>query len=318
MLESTVEFPLFMVSILIVNWNTCELLCACLTSIEEHCASLEFEVIVVDNASNDGSAGMVRASFPDVLLIESGSNSGFAAGNNYAYAQARGDYIWLLNSDTELLEGACEALLQFLEQHPRCGAVASALMDARDGTIQRSCRTFPAPAALWTEATGLARMFPRSRRFGFYRMGDWSMRQARRVEQPMASSLMLRRAAIESITSPDETAQGTVDFDRTLFDERFPIFFNDVDLCWRLWQKGWEIWFCPDSRVRHWGGASTGQARPAMIAESHRALAAFYSKHWRKRYHPLYLLATLMLVRLSGAFRQKRAQRNGSKHRGTR
>lgn len=293
-----------MVSILILSWNTCELLRACLASIREHCAALNHEVIVLDNASHDGSAQMVREEFPEVRLLEEPENLGFAAGNNRAYEVARGEWIWLLNSDTEVFEGASEALVEFLQTHPRCGGVASALIDARDGSIQRSCRTFPTPAALWAEATGLAKFFPRSRRYGFYRMGYWNMREARRVEQPMASSFMLPRAASLSII--DGPAG-----DPFLFDERFPIYFNDVDLCWRLQRKAWEVWFCPASRVRHWGGASTGQMRPEMIAESHRSLIAFYEKHWRDQYSKPLFFVTMALVRLSGAWRVRRARSAG-------
>lgn len=290
-----------MISILIVSWNTRELLRACLASIARQCAGVAHEVIVVDNASGDGSARMVRDAFPAVRLIAETRNLGFAAGNNRAYEAASGEWIWLLNSDTEVLPGAAEALVEFLETHPRCGGAASALIDARDGAVQRSCRTFPTPAALWAEATGLAKRFPCSRRYGFYRMGHWDMQGARAVEQPMASSFMLRRAAIDSITADDSG-------DKLLFDERFPIYFNDVDLCWRLWQKDWEVWFCPASRVRHWGGASTGQARPEMIAESHRSLAAFYDKHWRGRYPRPLFAVTMALVRLSGWWRVRRAR----------
>jgi len=295
-----------MISILILSWNTLELTRACLASIRQHCAAASHEVIVVDNASHDGSAQMVRTEFPEVRLVEESTNLGFAAGNNRAYELATGEWIWLLNSDTEVFAGAAEALVELLRQHPRSGAAASALIDARDGSIQRSCRTFPTPAALWAEATGLAKFFARSRRYGFYRMGHWNMRDARRVEQPMASSFMLRRAAIEGITASDGV---TIGAGRLLFDERFPIYFNDVDLCWRLWQLGWEVWFCPASRVRHWGGASTGQARPEMIAESHRALLAFYQKNWPDRYAAPLAACTRSLVRISGAWRVRRARR---------
>ena len=251
-------------------------------------------------------------------LVASSENLGFAAGNNRAYEMARGEWIWLLNSDTELFAGAGEELVAFLESHPWCGGVASALIDARDNFIQRSCRTFPTPAALWCEATGLAKFFRRSRRFGFYRMGDWAMRDARKVQQPMASSFMMRRAAIEDITRGSTVEfDRRPEFDRTLFDEQFPIFFNDVDLCWRLWEEKWEIWFCPASRVRHWGGASTNQNKPAMIAESHRALQAFYQKHWRHFYKPALFAATMLLVRASGAWRVwcagRRANEKGGK-----
>jgi GT2 family glycosyltransferase len=278
-----------MVSILIVSWNTRGLLRDCLLSLRDHEARARLEIIVVDNASSDGSAAMVRAEFPGVTLIASDHNLGFAAGNNRAYAQSSGEWVWLLNPDTQVLAGALDALLDRFEQDERCGAVASALIDARDGHTQRSVRAFPTAGALWAEASGLARAFPRSRRFGFYRMGWWRMRDARPVEQPMASSLLLKRTVIEECGG--------------LFDERFPIFFNDVDLCRRVVQNGWRIWFEPASRVRHWGGASTRLVRAAMIAESHRALLKYLLLHEHAGTRPLVFAATLLLVRLAGAAR---------------
>ena len=295
-----------MISVLIVNWNTRDLLRACLHSLDK--ITVEHEIIVVDCASSDDSAAMVRREFPDVNLIASAENLGFAQGNNRAYQMARGQWIWLLNPDTEITDAdadAAEVLVQLLRDNPRAGAVASALVDARDGRIQRSCRTFPTPAALWAQASGLAKLFPRSKRFGFYKMGYWNYRQARQVEQPMASSLMIRRAAIESIGE--------------LFDEQFPIFFNDVDLCYRLKQANWQIWFEPRSRVRHWGGASTSQLKPQMIAQSHADLRRFYAKHYQNNIAaPLYY-ATIGMSELAGrarilaAKRRKKAQKVGKK-----
>lgn len=278
-----------MISVLIVNWNTRELLRACLISLRASCAGLEHEIIVVDNDSGDGSAAMVAREFPEVKLLAEKTNCGFAAGNNRALQRARGQWIWLLNPDTEVLGDAPRRLIEVLERHPRAGAVASALVDARSGAIQRSCRTFPTPAALWTQALGLARAFPRSKRFGFYKMGWWNLREARQVEQPMASSFLLRRAAIE-------TAGG-------LFDEDFPIFFNDVDLCWRLKKVGWEIWFLPQARVRHWGGAATGQIKPEMIRESHRSLRRFYEKWFRAQLPPPLYWITVAMFECAGRAR---------------
>jgi GT2 family glycosyltransferase len=282
-----------LVSVLIVSWNTREMLRDCLLSLQSHRSRAELEIIVVENASGDGSAAMVRHEFPGVELIECEKNSGYAQGNNLGYEAARGEMVWLLNPDTQVLEGALDALLDRLESEPRCGAVASALIDARDGHTQRSCRTFPWPRALWAEALGLARAFPRSKRWGFYRMGWWSYRDARPVEQPMASSLLLRRVAIEE--ARDNTGP--------LFDAQFPIFFNDVDLCWRVVRSGWRIWFEPRSRVLHWGGAATRQVRPAMIRESHRALRAFYAKQLRALLSPATYALTMGLVRCAGLAR---------------
>lgn len=286
-----------MLSALIVNWNTRDYLRACLFSLRRACAGLEHEVIVVDNASRDGSAAMVRAEFPAVALIANAQNRGYAAGNNQAHARACGDFLWLLNPDTEVLDDAPRQLLGFLKQNSRCGAVASALIDARSGRPQPSCRTFPTPGALWAEALGLARRFPRSRRFGFYRMGWWNYRDTRPVEQPQASSLLLRRAALEQ-------AGG-------LFDEQFPIFFNDVDLCWRLRAARWPVWYLSQARVRHWGGAGTRQAGPMMIRESHRSLLRFYEKHYRATLSPSVYFATLALMQASGVWREQRARRRG-------
>jgi GT2 family glycosyltransferase len=278
-------------SILIVNWNTRDYLRDCLASLQNTCGDLEHEIIVVDNASRDGSAKMVRADFPDVRLFALNENLGFAGGNNFAFERARGDWVWLLNADTGVLPGTAQAMIAFLENHSKAGAVASALIDARTGKPQRSCRTFPTPAALWSEASGLAKFYPRSRRFGFYRMGWWRYHDARKVEQPMASSFLMRREAIESVY--DASVGG-------LFDEAFPIFFNDVDLCLRLWQNDWEIWYLPNARVRHYGGGSTQQAGPEMIAESHRALKKFYQKHYRDTITPTLYYATLMMMDLAG------------------
>ncbi len=303
-----------MISILVVNWNTRDLLRACLLSLRENLRDIEHEIIVVDNASHDGSAAMVREEFPEVQLIANGKNEGYARANNQAYGLSSGEWIWLLNSDTEIFPDAAQQLLQSFDQSDlisqkalanasqaesstryceKIGAVASALMDARDGTVQRSCRTFPTPRALWIEATGLQKIFARSRRFGFYRYGDWNMKSAREIEQPMTSSLLVRRNVIESSSG--------------LFDEQFPIFFNDVDLCFRLRQSGWKIMFCPQSRVKHWGGASTNQNKPQMTQESHRAMEAFYRKHWRNEYSIIVYAATIALIRVSGKFRFWRA-----------
>lgn len=282
------------ISILIVNWNTRDFLRACLISLRENAGDLAPEILVVDNDSRDGSAETVAREFPEVTLIRSTENLGFAGGNNLAFEKSRGELIWLLNPDTEILPRAAQELVEFLARKPEIGAVASALVDARSGEIQRSCRTFPTPAALWVQALGLARVFGHSKRFGFYKMGWWNYADARRVEQPMASSLMIRRAAIEKIGG--------------LFDPRFPIFFNDVDLSWRLEKAGFETWFVPASRVKHWGGAATAQLGPEMIGQSHRSLRAFYEKNYRGEISAFIFWPTVWMSELAGKARELRAK----------
>ena len=281
-----------MIAILVVNWNTRDLLRACLLSLRDNLRDVKHQIVVVDNASHDSSSQMVRDEFPTVHLIENIKNEGYARGNNQAFEYSmrwNPQWIWLLNSDVKIDENSLPQLLDFAAKHPQSGAFASALIDARGGFIQRSCRTFPTPRALWTEASGLQKVFGRSRYFGFYRYGSWNMKTAREIEQPMTSSLLVRRNAIEKSGG--------------LFDEQFPIFFNDVDLCFRLQQHNFPIWFVPTSRVKHWGGASTNQNKPAMIQESHRAMEAFYVKHWKIEYSKFTYRVTIALIRASGKFR---------------
>ncbi len=259
------------VSVCIVNWNTREHLRECLASLRQNCAELGVEVIVVDNASDDGSAEMVMTEYPDVRLLALEENVGYAAGNNLALREAKGRYRLLLNPDIVLKPGAIEALVSFLDDHPKAGAVAPRLR-LRDGSVQLTCRSFPDPDVVLHEALGLSRLFPRSKRFGKYRMSWWDYDDARTVDQPMASALMLRQAAVEQVG---------------LFDEGFPIFFNDVDLCRRLWDAGWEIWFTPAAEMIHEGGASTRQVWRQMIRESHLGLMRYYRKHYRGRTCPV-------------------------------
>ncbi|HOJ20777.1 MAG TPA: glycosyltransferase family 2 protein [Armatimonadota bacterium] len=265
-------------SIVIVNWNTRSLLRACLRSLEAagDLAGIEHEILVIDNASADGSAEMTRQEFPRVTLIANESNLGYAAATNQGFAAARGESILLLNPDTEVPPGALRVLMETLAAHPDAAAVAPRLVDP-DGTVQRSVRGFPAPWALLAELSGLARLFPRCRCLGAYRMRYWNHDDERRVDQPMASCLLIRREALEAVGP---------------MDEEFPIFGNDADWCYRAWAAGWSIYFTPRAEIVHHGGASTSQVRRAMFRETERGLTHFYRKHYRGRAGVLgYLLA---------------------------
>ncbi len=270
-------------SVVIVNWRTRELLAACLQSLRaalgHRLATGAAEIIVVDNASEDGSAEMVRGRFAEVCLIANRENRGYAAGNNQGIAAARGRHVMLLNPDTEVPRAAIERLEACLAECPRAGAAAPMLIYP-DGRPQVSLRGFPTPVGLLGAVTGLARLAPASSALAAYQPRDLPPARAI-VEQPMASCLLLRGEALREVGG---------------FDEAFPIFFNDVDLSWRLRQAGWETWFVPDARVVHHGGASTRQVRLAMLWESHRGLHRYYQKHYRGRLiGPLYglIIATI-------------------------
>lgn len=154
-----------MLSVCVVNWNTRDLLRACLQSLYRYPPSEPIEVIVVDNASADGSAAMVRAEFPQVVLIANSENLGYARGNNQAMQRAQGEFILLLNPDTEVFEDTLDNALAFMRAHPDAGAIGAKQLFP-DGRVQPSVRGFPTPANLLSEVSGLARLFPKSRRLG--------------------------------------------------------------------------------------------------------------------------------------------------------
>jgi len=258
-----------MLSICIVNWNTNDMLRDCLASIAAYPpAEQPVQVIVVDNASTDGSADMVRAEFPSVRLIANTLNAGYAAGNNQAIHESKGDYVLLLNPDTVMLADTLTNALAFFASHPDAGAVGICQLEP-SGATQLSLRSFPTPEAVLWEAVGARRIFPKSRRFGAYRMSYFDYETDTECDQPMGTFLLTSRAVIEKVGG---------------MDEKFPLFFNDVDWCWRIKEAGWKVYYTPSARIVHYGGCGTKQApKPAMIRESHRSLIRFYEKHYSNR-----------------------------------
>ena len=264
-----------------MNWNTREELRACLESLRAHPGAGDQEIIVIDNASTDGSAEMVSQEFSDVRLIPNDHNAGYARGTNQALDAAHGDLLLLLNPDVEITPGTLDTLAGFLQSHPDAAAVAPRLVHP-DGRLQRTIRGFPEPGPLLWDVLGLARVFPKSRVFGAYRQTGFHYERPGPAPQPMASCLLLTRQAVTSVGP---------------MDERFPLFFNDVDWSLRAWRSGWKIYYTPDATVIHQGGASTRQVRTAAVWESHRALLRFYDKHYKGRIaRPLHALIRVVVT----------------------
>lgn len=278
-------------SVCIVNWNTRDYLRECLTALGTYPAQgAETEIIVVDNASGDGSAALVADEFPDVYLVAGRENVGYAQGNNEALARAQGDWVLLLNPDVIVRLGSLTSALRFGRDHPDAGAIGVCLVGA-DGQTQRSVRSFPDPWPVLWEYLGLSRLFPQSRMFGAYRMTWFDYSRPAPVDQPMGSFLLIRRAALDQVG---------------LMDPQFPIFFNEVDWCWRAKREhGWQIYYTPDAVVTHYGGGSTRQVKARMIRESHRSLLRFYDKHYKGRLSPL----TFRLITRAIAWNERRRVR---------
>jgi len=242
------------VGVIIVTYNSAGEIAACLESLAA-AATSPLSIVVVDNASHDGTADLVQSNFTDVCLIRNDSNKFYAAANNQGLERVSGQYILLLNPDVVLPIGGIEALVAVLERDSRYAAVAP-LLAGPDGRRQQSVREFPDLATLWYDLLGLSFLFPHSERFGHWRMGYFDGESERDVAQPMASCLLIRRTVIAEIG---------------LFDERYPMFFNDVDWCKRVWGRGWKIRYTSTVRVQHLGGASTRQRKIRMIWMSHAA-----------------------------------------------
>jgi GT2 family glycosyltransferase len=236
------------IAVLIVNWNTRELVSRCLDSLGRGIRTLPAEIIVVDNGSSDGSAESLRAR-DDVVLIENRVNRGFAAAVNQAYLRSTASYVLLLNSDVELLDRAVDELARLLDTRPAAGGAAP-LYRSEDGRPQPFHFRLPSLIVTLANGSALVKRLPGVKaRLRRYRMLDDDFSRPLRVEQPSASCLLLRRSHL-----PDDR----------IFDERFPIFFNDVQLARDLGRAGHELWVTPSAVVIHEEHASTRQLGGAL------------------------------------------------------
>ena len=267
--------PFFDLSIAIVNWNTRVLLADCLASIADATPSgLRVHVCVVDNASTDASADMVRERFGGVDLVANRSNVGFAAANNQAIARATGRVVLLLNPDTIVHAGALEQMVAYLDAHDHVGAVAPHLLNA-DGTTQRSVRDFPTFAAALYQYTLLRACRPLRRAHRRYKMRDFDYDRTQPAPQPMAAALAIRRHVLDRIGP---------------MDAGFFMYYEDVDLCRRIVAGGWDIHYLADAAVTHLGGESSKQAKAALFLQEKKSLLRYFDKHRGRRAATLFRL----------------------------
>lgn len=246
-------------SIVIVSWNTRKLLEGCLSSIYANPPRDSFEVFVVDNASADGSVEMLRESFPQVQIIENSKNIGFARANNQAIERTKGRYLLLLNPDTEIKADALKVLVKFMDEHPEAGAAGSRLINS-DGSIQVSCS--PAPT-LFRELWRLFHL-DRIRPYGVYDMENWGLESPRPVDVLQGACLILRRPALDQVG---------------LLDEGYFMYSEEVDLCYRIKQAGFFLYWVPGARVIHYGAESTKQIAMEMFLHLYQSKILYFRKH---------------------------------------
>jgi GT2 family glycosyltransferase len=251
-------------SIIIVNWNAEKHLRKCLNSIKDTCPkSLEKEIIVVDNASSDGSIKMLETEFRDVVLIKNSENYGFSKGNNIGIFHATGQYLCFINSDVIVLNGCFEALVRCLNRDIQIGLAGPKILNP-DRTLQTYCREFP---TIWNnvcQALGLNYLFPKSAFFSDAFMKYWSHDEERQVGILSGCFWIAKREALEEVGG---------------LDEAFFFYGEDMDWCRRFHMTGWSVVFCPEAEVIHVGGASSSIAPLNYYLLMQKADFQYWKKH---------------------------------------
>lgn len=262
------------ISIVIVNWNTKDLLRDCLKSVYQTVKDVKFEVIVVDNASNDGSVAMVTEEFTDVVIIENSENRGFGAANNQAFAVMKGRYALLLNTDAVLTENAVHELFTFMENHEEAAMAGGQLLD-RDGSRQNSIANFPTIFTLLFNISFLEYLFPRK-----YPSKRYKHEKPLAVESVIGACVMVRKKAMDEVG---------------VFDERYFFFFEETDWALQMRVAGWRVYHVPSAMIYHLQGKSIGTNIRSRI-EFYRSRYRFFAK-WRGRVYYI-AIRSIIYVRL--------------------
>lgn len=265
------------VSIIIVNYKTRGMVKQSLKSLRLARIRLNYEVFVVNNASNDGLPGLVRTEFPEARLIDFDRNVGFAAGNNAAMRKAKGTYVFVLNPDTLVNEGSIEAMHAYMEARPDIGVLGPKLAHP-DGNRQESAHRFPSPWIPVFRRTPLGRLPEAKREIDRYFLRDFDMRAPTDVDWVEGAAMFVRRAAIDKVG---------------LFDERFFVYFEDTDWCRRFWNGGWKVVYHPGIEITHYHRRESADTLWFLapfankVSRIHIASAIKYFRKWRRQALPI-------------------------------
>lgn len=265
----------------IVSYNSLDFLEECLWSIFKNPPAAGYEIIVVDNASDDGTSEFLKKNYPEITLILNSKNIGFAAANNKAIKNSDSRYVILMNSDCEVYEKSLDNLIEFMDSNPDAGIAGPKIINS-DGTIQLSCRKFP---SIFNAAahTMLGDIFPNNPFSKRYKLAGISRDNPSRVDWVSGSCMIIRRKALK---------------DTGILDEKYFMYVEDVDICYRMWQKNWAVYYCPLAEVMHHIGGSVGSGRIRKIKSSfrmQRSVFYFFWKNYRKNWR-IILIPLLVLI----------------------
>ena len=251
-------------SVVIICWNDLRVLRECLHSIYQGTHSTDFEVLVSDNGSTDGSVEFIRQRYPEVRVLENRANLGFGKGNNVGIRASSGDYVLILNPDTIIHDGSLDRLVQFAKKHPEAGAFGCRVLNT-DGTYQISARLFPTVRRYWVSALGLKKLANVSSLFLFEEYPRWFGETERPIDWQSGCCVMFRGDLLRRLGG---------------FDEQFFYHFEEVDLCRRVWAAGHPILFTPEAVITHLGGQSVGRFPVRFEIEKHRNRYRYFYKHF--------------------------------------
>lgn len=279
--------PMIDLSIIIVNYNVKEFLLNLLDSIGKAANNISIEIIVVDNASDDGSVDAIKEKYPDVILIQSSHNIGFGAANNLALERAKGKYFLLLNPDTIVREDTFKKMINFFEEHPECGIAGCKVLNP-DGSLQLACRRgFPGPWTSFTKVMGLSKLFPKSRLFAKYNLTYLDENQTYEVDAVSGAFMMMRREVYEKIGG---------------FDPQFFMYGEDLDLCYRAQKNNFKVYYVHSTEIIHYKGESTKRSSIDETKLFYDAMHLFVKKHFSSSFIVESILQLAILFRKLIAF----------------
>ena len=261
-------------SIIVVNYNCAKVIRTCFSSVYRETKGCSFEVTLVDNASTDGSVEIVEKEFPKVRIVRNNENNGFAAANNVAIRQAAGEYVLLLNPDTEILDGALQKTVAFMDSSPGTGIAGCKLLYA-DGSLQPSVRGYPSVLSAFLDATFLYLLLPRNRMMRGTGLSRFDPSRAQEVDWVIGAYFMMRRSMIDALG---------------MLDEQFWIYGEEVDYCQRAKDAGFETWYFPDAKVVHyWEGMTAFNL--SGIVWLHIGVKLYADKHFHgiRKYVIIYM-----------------------------
>lgn len=268
-------------SAVIVNYNAGDWLLACLDSAHRQAFEGTWEVILVDNASSDGSLSRAVERFPAVRTVSHGQNVGFSRGVNAGIARSSGRYVFVLNPDAILASNVFAEMVTFMDRYPEAGIAGCRVLNP-DGSLQMACRrNIPTPAMALVHLSGLSRLLPARWGIPEYKIERLDPETPAEVGAVSGSCMVIRRAAMERVG---------------LFDEAFFMYGEDLDYCQRMRQAGWKVLYHPGAAVTHYLGVSSATNPDRALREFYRAMRLFYRKHYAREFHPVFNRAVYLAI----------------------